>query len=256
MNDLPANPELVAFAFILLMTRVAAFILTFPIFGRDFLPRMIKLGFCLSLTIVWLPQFIEAGHGISKVTWVTLTIGITWEAMIGSALGLVLGLMMLPMRLAGIYVGQEMGFNLGGITAPGSTSSSNEIGAILEALGILLLFVTETHHTVLAALYATVIHPGAVENLRTYAEGHYAHGLTQAHEVSLLVVAPISICLFVTTVVLGVSMKAVPNVNLFSVGIPLRFIIGFIALLAFLPDILGKLTAYFESQQHIFHWLF
>lgn len=256
MTDLPANPEQVAFAFLLLLTRVAAFISAFPLFGRDFLPRSIRLGFCLALTFVWLPRFLEVGDISTSVSWVTLTYGIVREALIGAALGMVLGLMMLPMRLAGIYVGQEMGFNLGGITSPGSSSMSNEIGVILEALGVLLFFITETHHTVLAALFATIVHPDVVKNLWLYTQGHYASGLTEAHEVSLLIVGPISVCLFVTTLVLGVSMKAVPNVNLFSVGIPLRFCVGFTALLLFLPDTLHYISEYFQAQQSIFNWLF
>lgn len=256
MSDLPADPQLVIFAFVMLLTRVAAFIATFPLFGQGFLPKMTKLGFCLALTVVWLPTFLQAGHTFNNPSWTTLAIGVVREALIGSALGLVLGLMMLPMRLAGIYVGQEMGYNLGGVTAPGSNSSSNEVGAILESLGILIFFVTETHHTVLSALYATIAQPDIVNNLRTFAEGNYAHGLTQAHEVSLLIVAPISICLFVTTLILGVSMKAVPNVNLFSVGIPIRFIVGFLALVAFLPNVMQHLSNYFQAQQSIYSWLF
>lgn len=256
MKHLPPNPEVVVFGFLLLMTRIAAFIVAFPLFGREFLPRNVKLGFCLALTLVWLPQFIEAGAVSTNVTWITLTFGIVKEAIIGASLGMVLALMMLPMRLAGIYIGQEMGFNLGGITSPGSSGMSNEIGVLLEALGVLIFFGTETHHTILAALFATVVHPNVIENLRLYAEGHYAHGLSHSHEVSLLIVGPVSICLFLTTLVLGVSMKAVPNVNLFSVGIPLRFCVGFGALLLFLPDILSYISDYFQAQQSIFDWLF
>lgn len=256
MTELPANPEQVAFAFLLLLTRVGAFISAFPLFGRDFLPRSVRLGFCLALTMVWLPRFISAGDIATDVTWITLTFGIVKEVLIGASLGMVLGLMMLPMRLAGIYLGQEMGFNLGGITSPGASGMSNEIGVLLEALGMLLFFVTETHHTILAALYATIVHPDVLKNLWLYTQGHYAKGLTDAHEVSLLIVGPISVCLFVTTLVLGVSMKAVPNVNLFSVGIPLRFCVGFMALLLFLPDTLNYIREYFQSQQSIFNWLF
>lgn len=248
------DPQLFVFAFVMLLARIGAFLIVFPLFGRGFLPQSVKFGFCLALAFVWLPQF-KLAPSVS-VSWVALGFGITREVIIGSALGFVLGLMLLPMRMAGVYVGQEMGYNLSGITAPGSSSSSNEIGIALESLGILIFFATDTHHTVLAALFATIAHPGVVDNLRSYALGHFAHGLNQAHEISVLIVAPISICLFATTVVLGVAMKAVPNVNLFSVGIPARFAVGFVSLLVFMPDVLQHIAKYFQSQQDIFSWLF
>ena len=248
------DPELTVLAFVLLLVRVGAFSVSFPLLSEGFVPRFLKFGFCLTLTLVWLPQYVAGGLRFTEVTWTSLGIGIVYEACIGTALGLVLGLIMLPMKLAGIYVGEEMGFNMGGITSPGSSSRSNEIGAVIEALGILVLFATETHHAVLASLHATITSPSAVTHLLEYALNGYAHGLTQTHEVGLLVVAPVAVCLFATTLTLGLSMKAVPNVNLFSVGIPTRLAVGFVALFLFLPSIIQFLVGYFQSIANIFHW--
>ncbi len=244
-------------AFLFLLTRVSAFILTFPIFARKYVPHLIKTGICMGLTIAWLPEFTaQSANGISQMTGFAMLTGAARELLIGGILGTILGLMMLPMRMAGIYIGQEMGFNLGGITDPGADSTSNEAGALLESLGILIFFGTNTHHTVLMALYASIYHKNIANDLRAFAETFFAHGLNQTHEVSLLLIAPIALCLFTTTVVLGVAMKSVPHVNLFSVGIPVRFAVGLIAFLAFLPTVLTNLANFFESQPDVWRWLF
>ena len=51
-----AQPEPAALVvlFTLVLARVATFFLVFPLFGSRYLPRLVKVGVCLSLTLAWL----------------------------------------------------------------------------------------------------------------------------------------------------------------------------------------------------------
>ncbi len=59
-----------------------------------------------------------------------------------------------------------------------------------------------------------------------------------AHDWSLLIVAPVGIVLFLTLISMGLLVRAVPQMNIFSVGFAMRIAIGLATLLLFAPAIL------------------
>ena len=238
--------EMWVVSFTLVLARVSAFVITFPLFGQRYLPRLVKVGLCLTLTIVWLPTYVSA-RSMALDSWVQYAISMTGELFVGALIGYTFGLLLLPMRLAGTYVGQEMGYHLGGITDPGSQSSSNETGVIFESLGILLLLGLNVHHAVLWTLYASL---AVVQLDRGFAFAGaqiYSRALSQMHEASFLLIAPLATSLFTVLVVLAILMRVWPQINLFSFGIAVRLGLGLIAVTIFLPHVISNLQRFLAS---------
>jgi flagellar biosynthetic protein FliR len=59
----------------------------------------------------------------------------------------------------------------------------------------------------------------------------------------LQLAAPVLIALFLTNVSLAVASKAVSQINVFSVGLPLTLLIGLLFIGMLLPDIVGSLQS-------------
>ena len=53
---------------------------------------------------------------------------------------------------------------------------------------------------------------------------------------------PGGLCLFVTVIALALLMRAVPQMNIFSIGLALRLFVGITAMIVFLPTMLQLLV--------------
>jgi flagellar biosynthetic protein FliR len=251
--DASGGIEAAVVTFTLVLARVSALVFTFPLFGQRYLPRLVKVGLCLSLSAAWYSPEIIAEYAFVVVSndWVRYAGWVFREVLVGAFLGYGFGVLLLPMRVAGTYVGQEMGYNLGGITDPGSQSASNETGVLFESWGILMLLMMDLHHVLLTTLHESfsALHPG--EGFADSAFRLYARLLSDAHDVGLLIVAPLAVLLFAALVVLSVLMRAWPQINLFSFGIGARLTVGFLLWLALLPRILANLQNFLRSAAEI-----
>jgi flagellar biosynthetic protein FliR len=233
-------------AFALATTRVSSFIIASPMFGQGTVPNTVKLGLCISLGVFWLPGYLQLAattdHGSIRFVFALLT-----EFIMGISLGYITRLFFLPAKIAGSYVGQELGFNLGQVTDPSSGSSTNETGLIFDAWALLLFWVTDTHHTTIRLLGASMNVSG---------DRAFVHGLapeivglvSAAHELGLLMVAPLATVLFASLISLAVLMRAWSHVTLFSFGIGARLLIGLAAFFVLMPLIIDNMVWIFSAM--------
>jgi flagellar biosynthetic protein FliR len=70
-------------------------------------------------------------------------------------------------------------------------------------------------------------------------------GATMAEEWGLVLAAPVSLCLFLTTIILALMTRAAPQLNLYSIGFPMLTGVGLGAIVVLLPDIARSLVYYF-----------
>ncbi len=82
----------------------------------------------------------------------------------GPGLAWLFSLCLVPVRIAGAWIAQEMGLTLGGLSSPMDQQPSNVISHdALEAFSIILFFVLDLHHIMLYSLGQSFsIRPAAV----------------------------------------------------------------------------------------------
>jgi flagellar biosynthetic protein FliR len=61
-------------------------------------------------------------------------------------------------------------------------------------------------------------------------------GMSDAHSAGLLLSAPVVAALFIGLVTLLVTARTAPQLNMFTIGFPMRLAIGLIAILVFFPE--------------------
>lgn len=241
--------EAAALGFVLVVCRCAAFVGFAPWLGGEEIPRLVKAGLAVALAMVWFEPLAASSQQVfasaTPVPAVLIAVLVAKELLFGAALGYLLRLVVLPARIAGSYVGQEMGLTLATIADPSSPSEVNLMAHLFELMAGVLFFTMDVHHWVLAGLdLAFRLLPIGVPGVPIGAEG-FAYQLDMAGEKALLLVAPAAIALFVTTVALTLLTRSVPQLNLFSVGFPVRLVVGISVAAACLPDIaqlLGRLV--------------
>jgi flagellar biosynthetic protein FliR len=237
-------------SFGLILTRVATFVNVVPIIGGGNTPRLVKLGLAMALAVFWfnfevVPSAVVLTRA-AEISWVGYGLALGREAVLGTAIGYVLGLFLVPARVAGEFITQQMGLSLGATIDPASNTSMGAVTHVFEMLAILLFFGLDGHHVFLAVMHGSFARwpiGGPLGELPTEA---FITGGAMAQEWGVLIAAPVAACMFLTTTVLALMARAAPQMNVFSVGFALQIGTGLLALWLLMPNLLSAMVAQFE----------
>jgi flagellar biosynthetic protein FliR len=164
------------------------------------------------------------------------------EGLIGSAMGFAFSLFLLPARIAGEFVTQQVGLNVAPLPGPTGDDSSGAITTIFETVGGLLFLIADGHHVVLGILHASfATFPLGGTNVPNAAP--MVTGLATAYEMGLLLAAPLAVCLFLLAVTLAVMARAAPQLNVYSVGFSLQVMVVLLGGLFLMPEFVRTLHA-------------
>ncbi|WP_257169033.1 flagellar biosynthetic protein FliR [Bradyrhizobium sp. SRS-191] len=247
--DISFLPTLAA-AFMLAFARIGAMVMLMPGFGEVNIPVRIKLAIALLLTMVVLPLHRQA-YQIDLQAISPLVVMMVHEILIGIVLGATARVTLSALQVAGSVIAQQMG--LGFVTAVDPTQGQQGvlIGNFLTMLGVTLLFSTDSHHLVIAALSDSykifapgeLIPSGDVASLATKA-------FAGAFKIGLQLSAPFLVFGLVFNIGLGVLARLMPQMQVYFVGAPLSILIGFLIFAAVLTAMMGSFLGYFEGVLH------
>jgi flagellar biosynthetic protein FliR len=105
---------------------------------------MVKAGLALALTVFWWDSMpsakqSEGSHAFAYALMLGREIGI------GLLLAMLVGLLLVPARIAGSYIGQEIGVSMDPVTNAGFDQSTI-VAMIFETFAVLLFFGLNLHH--------------------------------------------------------------------------------------------------------------
>src|SRR6266699_156962 len=148
--DISFLPALAA-AFMLAFARIGAMVMLLPGLGESNIPVRIKLSIALLLTLIILPLHRNA-YQVDLQSLTALLVLMLHEIVIGIVLGATARVTLSALQVAGSVIAQQMG--LGFVTAVDPTQGQQglSIANFLTILGLTLLFATDSHHLVIAAL--------------------------------------------------------------------------------------------------------
>ena len=183
--------------------------------------------------------------------WLAFVMAVAREVLIGSALGYVFGLFMVPFRIAGEYIAQEMGLTLGTITDPTRPQTTTVVGEFFELFGVLLFFTQNVHHLFLAALHDSFSRQPIGGSFLAIPVASQLAAMSSATEWGLTLAAPVACCLFITSLVLALMARSAPQLNLMSFGYALRILVGLVATCVLWPDLATRMISVLERFTNI-----
>ena len=247
--DASLLPALAA-AFMLVFARIGAMVMLLPGLGEANIPVRIKLAIALLLTLVILPVH-RAAYNIDMQSITALLVLMMHEIVIGIVLGATARVTLSALQVAGSVIAQQLG--LGFVTSVDPTQGQQGllVGNFLTILGLTLLFATDSHHLVIAALndsYA-IFAPGA-----SMASGDVASlatsAFTAAFKIGIQLSAPFLVFGIVFNIGLGVLARLMPQMQVYFVGVPLSILAGFLILALVLVTMMGTFLDYFTGVMH------
>ena len=247
--DVSLLPALAA-TFMLVFARIGAMVMLLPGFGETNIPVRIKLGIALMLTLVILPAH-RGAYQIDMQSMSSLIVLAVHEIVIGIVLGATARVTLAALQTAGSVIAQQLG--LGFVTAIDPTQGQQGllIGNFLTLLGVTLLFATDSHHLIIAALSDSykVFAPGEVMSSGDVA-ALATRAFAAAFKLGMQLAAPFLVFGLVFNVGLGVLARLMPQMQVYFVGVPLSIMIGFAIFAAVLATMMGTYMDYFVGVLH------
>lgn len=243
--------EIQALAFVLILLRISTFIVIWPVFSSYSVPAYAKTLMALVISMVVFPivgwQHLSASFGSMEIVWLAGR-----EIFIGLALGFITRLFFYAVSVGGELISLAMGLSSAQMFNPSLNSSGSSIEQFENILASLIFLAINGHHLFLSGLFksfeAVPLSLGAVQ----FFNPQYLGTIVQAVVVAgLKLSAPVMISVLFLNIAMGIAGRAVPQMNVLVMSLPVTILAGFAILLVALPlyfdqtsEVLNSMTEY------------
>ena len=222
-------------------------VMLLPGVGELNLPSRVRLTIALVLTAILLPSHQKA-YTVDLTALAPVLTMLFQEIVIGAVLGLTARLAISALQVAGSVVAQQLG--LGFVTAidPTQNQQGMLVGNFLTVLGITLIFATDLHHLVIAAMNDsyTIFQPGEMPLVGDAAQ-HVTRIVATAFRIGIQLSAPFLVFGLLFNLGFGVLSRLMPQMQVFFIGLPLSILLGLLLLLLVIGAMMGTFVGYLEG---------
>ena len=244
--DISFLPALAA-AFLLTFARVGTMVMLLPGIGELSVPSRVRLTIALVLTAILLPAHQKA-YAIDLKALGPVLLLLFQELVIGAVLGLTARLVISALQVTGSVVAQQLG--LGFVTAVDPTQNQQGllVGNFLTVLGVAMVFATDLHHLVIAALNDsyTIFQPGELPLMGDAAQ-HVTRIIATAFRIGIQLSAPFLVFGLLFNFGLGLLSRLMPQMQVFFIGLPLSILLGLLLLLLVIGAMMGTFVDYLQG---------
>jgi len=222
--------------FILLVFRMSGLVLSSPIFGRVNVPLMAKIGLVTALSYLMFTLFPQtvAIHYTTLFGYVLLCAG---ELLLGMALAYVTNIFFSMVAFtAGQLIDMQVGYGIVNVFDAQNNTQVPMMGNVLNIMLILLFFLVNGHLHLVEMLYLTVERMPVGTLIISPLMGITAlEVFMRAFLLGVMMALPIIASGLTIEIAFGMMMRAVPQIHMFIVGIPLKMLVGITLFVATLP---------------------
>ena len=217
--------------FLYITARISGAVLFNPILGRRNIPSLFRSGFILVLS-VYVISFASPETVLVPSSVLQLSLCLLMELALGFLLGLVVNFFFYIPQLAGNAIDTQMGLTMNQVYDAASQANLSVTSMLLNTLMLLLFFAGNGHHTLLRiVLTSQTIVPFGTVAIGTEAVNALLELFIECTLLAVKLCMPILAAELVGQLGMGVLMKVIPQINVFSINIELKVIIGLVLLL-------------------------
>lgn len=214
--------------FLLIFTRVTCFISVAPFYGMNNTPLRVKigLGFFTSLLIhtATMPHEALVYHTVLSYAAIVLK-----EAATGLLVGYGANICTMIISFAGHIVDMESGLSMASLMDPTTREQTSISGVFYQYIIMLILLVSGMYRYILGALIDTfelIPVNGAIFRADSLLNAMLQF-MSDYIIIGFRICLPVFVAMLLLNVVLGILAKVSPQMNMFSVGMQLKILVGF-----------------------------
>lgn len=234
--------------FFLVSIRVAAMLISSPVFSVRQIPAMVKVG--LSIMIGYIVTMVSNFKGVVVPNSnIELVLACGKEVIIGVSIGFIATMIFNSIRVSAQLMDFSVGFSMAQYYDPSTAGNSTPLERFFNWFAIVIFFTFNFHHIILNAVIKSfqIIPPGVYAVSITSYNAIFA-SFFKSILLAVQLAAPIIIVLFITDFTLGLISRAVPQIHIFILGMPIKVLVGLLAIATILPGLTRIYIKAFENM--------
>lgn len=236
-------------ATILIFFRIGGVFLPVPIFSSNNIPTQVKIGLILLLSLIVVPITVDQFNPAVIESFPTLMYYCLSEFVIGLSYGLISSVFMNAVYLAGAIIDLNIGLSIISVISPQDEQEIPVSANLLYLLGIMIFLVTDMHHVLIKGIMDSFkilpVGTGIFDFTGAYQFNDYiSTSLTIGFQLS----APFIFTMLMLDIILGLLSKAMPSMNIFVLGMPLKILTGLVLYLILMPYYANQMGYLFEDM--------
>jgi len=238
--------------YLLTFARTGAMIMLLPAIGDAGVPTRVRLAFALAVSAA-LVSVTAKYYPSGSLSPMELAVLIARETTAGVLVGSMARLIMSALETAGYLIASQTGLSFATSFDPGQGTQGAMVSTFLSLLGVLLVFESDLHHLSIGAIGGsyTLLPPGG--DLPVADMAQLVLGLTAgAFALGLQLAAPFLVFGLLISVTLGVLSRAMPQMQIFFLSMPVNILTGFVLLMLFVGIMMNAFLDYFVAEMQLF----
>ncbi|MBG80498.1 MAG: flagellar biosynthetic protein FliR [Phycisphaerales bacterium] len=221
---------------LLVIFRIGGLMVFAPVLSSRAVPVKVRILLAFVIGFAVYPVLLTLGAVPTVAggfTLFSLLPAVSIEIFVGVAIGLLATLPLTAMRIGGQLAGQQMGLGFATFYDPNVEDDADLVGQLYFFIALTIFLAMSGLDIMLESLLNTFsnVPLGALamsESILALMLGL----LLSAFELALRVAAPVLAILFLQSIALGYVSRTVPQLNILSLGFPLRLLLGFLVMFA------------------------
>ena len=223
------------YTFLLVFARVGGMIVAAPLLGNRAIPKMVRAGFALVFSLALTPLTAPKVGPVPQHL-LLLAAAVLKDGLFGLSIGFAARLLFAAVEMAGYFIDTQMGFGFINLINPFSEQQASLLSMFQYQLAITVYLLANGHLALLGSIAESfrALPPGAVNP-------HGAFGMTMASllrsmfTLGFRVALPAAGVLLVVDLAFALVARAVPQMNVFIVGMPVKILIGLATVALLMP---------------------
>ena len=224
-----------------------------PLFNMRNIPIMARLGFAALCSFVIMPPLSGAWNVESLGVLMMLAMQ---EVAIGLLLALIVTLVFSVVNFAGHYVDTPIGFGMASVFDPAIGGQVPVFSQFYYVLAVLIFLGLDAHLWLLQAVqysFRTIPFGGLVHLEPSF--WLVMDLVKQVFLIGLQIALPIITTILLTDIGLGIVIRAVPQINVFVLGFPIKIVVGLAVVLFGLPTYVFITSQLFSADGLLFRYI-
>ncbi len=213
--------------YLLIVVRLLGFFVVMPIFGGANIPTITKIGFSVIVAGIILSTQ-TVGPIVYNDNIIAYILLVMKEIFVGLILGFTVYMVFSTLYLAGQLVDFQIGFSMVNVFDPVSQMQVPVTGNLYYFLVSALLVLTNSHYTIFRALFYSykVVPIGGSTLLSNKVFETVLIIISSYFVIAFKIALPIIGSILILDTALGLMTRTAPQVNIFSVGMGLKLLVG------------------------------
>lgn len=236
MTDLTAFTAGSFWAFLQVFARVTSLFVSAPVFGSREIPAPAKIGLASVLSLVLLPLVKPTLQANVPGTLYGMVATLLGHVVIGLLMGMIVSMLFVAVRVGGDVIDYQMGFTQASTFNPQFNETVSPIANFQYRYALVLYLIANGHWILLASLERSFVKlPVGQLALGGHALGTFTDLTFQMLLAGIQIAAPGAAVLLITDIAFAFLNRAIPQMQVFYLGMPVKVLVGLAVVVAVLP---------------------